>query len=309
MDISALQYIQFYPTFECNLSCKFCFNRGILSKEKVSINSFRKIVSIMTDIGIREIDILGGEPTLHPEFDRLIEIIYNSKLPTNISTNGTNIKLLESLAKNFDCALINIGISINSDIESDELSEYIIKYKPVIKSVCRKKRTIPEALKKYLSFPDIKYYLIYMDTLYKDDLKETKPFYTFLRELEEIKNGYGNIEGIYCSGFISDTHENPLLQHVRCPAGTTKLSFMPDGSVYPCYLLFRSEKFKLGNILKDSLSNIWNNPILNYFRGFEKNRCLKKDCELFSLCHGGCPAISFIFYDDLDAPDPRCIKN
>jgi radical SAM protein with 4Fe4S-binding SPASM domain len=273
----------------------------------MNVKDFKKVISIISDVGVQEIDILGGEPTLHPEFSQIIDIIYRNKIKTTISTNGSRIQLLENLSKKYNRDLIKIGVSLNSDVISGELHEYIIKYKPVLKSVCSYKRTIPETARNYLGLSDIEYYLLFMDTLYDDDLKTSMPFYEFLKELNNLKDIYKNVNGVFCSGFIPDTKNYPSLQHVRCPAGTTKISIMPDGSVYPCYLFSRHEEFKLGNILTDDFENIWGNPILNYFRRFDKNTCTNTRCELFSDCHGGCPAVSLLIYGDLNAPDPRCV--
>lgn len=308
------QYIQFYPTLKCNLSCTFCFNRGISSKTEITIDDFDRIISIILDNGIKEIDMLGGDPTLHTEFSQIVDIIYRNKIKTTISTNGSNIPLLKELSKKYNSDLIKVGVSINSDVISRELFDYIRElydyineYVPIIKSIYSKKQTIPDGAREYLELPDIEYYLLFMDTLYDDDLKNSLPLYEFLKALNNLKDTYNNVNGVFCSGFISDTKNYPFLQYVRCPAGTTKISIMPDGSVYPCYLFFRHSEFRLGNIVTDDFKNIWSNPILNYFRRFDKNNCTNTRCELFSDCHGGCPAVSFLIYNDLNAPDPRCV--
>ena len=92
----------------------------------------------------------------------------------------------------------------------------------------------------------------------------------------------------------------------RCPAGAMKLSIMPDGSAYPCYLLFGRPEFRLGNILTDGLNPLLENPILAFFRTFEGNKCLNSECGLHSSCRGGCPAVSLLVSGHIDTPDPRC---
>ncbi len=302
------QYIQFYPTLKCNLSCTFCFNRGIKSEEDISINEFEKIVSIIADTGVKEIDILGGEPTLHSEFAQIVALIYKNNLKTTISSNGSNINILEELSGTYKREQIRIGISIYSDPITSELHEYIIKYKPLLKSICSKQQTIPETAQQYLRLSGIEYYLLFMDTLYHDDFKNSLPFYDFCQTIKSLKAVYENVDGVFCSGFIPDIEHYPVLQYVRCPAGTTKLSVLPNGSVYPCYLLARHDDFRLGNILVDDFDRIWENPILDFFRNYEKNSCINTSCKLFSLCHGGCPAVSLLIFGNLNAPDPRCVS-
>lgn len=301
------QYIQFYPTLKCNFNCTFCFNRGISSKTEITIDDFERRVSVLSALGVKEIDILGGEPTLHPELGRIIEIIYRNHIKTTLSTNGSHVDILKKVLSEYNNGLITVGVSVNSDIITKKLHKYITTYKPMVKSVCSKKQIAPKTAEHYFGLSGVEYYLLFKDIVDKNDLKNSLPFYEFIKELNNLKDTYKNVNGVFCSGFIPDTKNYPVLQHVRCPAGTTKLSIMPDGSVYPCYLFFRHSEFRLGNIVSDDFNSIWSNPILNFFRRFDKSTCTNTRCELFSDCHGGCPAVSFLIYGDITAPDPRCV--
>jgi radical SAM protein with 4Fe4S-binding SPASM domain len=302
------QYIQFYPTLRCNLSCTFCFNRGIRVGTDIPFNDCTRVIGILADIGVREVDILGGEPTLHSDFLEIVKLIWKRNLEATISSNGCNVHLLKRLSQTYKNDQIRIGVSLNSISVPGKLHEYIIKYKPLLKSVCSKEVSIPESGGQYLSLPDLRYYLLYMDAVCQDDLEMSLPFWEFLKRLNGLKSIHKNVEGVFCSGFLPD-NEYPVLQYVRCPAGTTKLSIMPDGSVYPCYLFAGHDDFKLGNILNDDFSRIWKSPILDFFRIFEKNLCTNKNCGLFTSCHGGCPAVSLLISGNIDGPDPRCIKS
>ncbi len=168
------------------------------------------------------------------------------------------------------------------------------------------KRDLPKPARGYFDMPGITCYLLYLDTISERDLFDSMPFNEFYKLLSDLQDKYPNISGVYCGGFLPDVKKQPLLRKTRCPAGTTKLSILPDGSVYPCYLFFRHQGFRLGNILTDSFEDICRSPILNYFRKFNRNKCPVSACELFSECHGGCPAVSLLICNDIDAPDPRC---
>jgi radical SAM protein with 4Fe4S-binding SPASM domain len=177
----------------------------------------------------------------------------------------------------------------------------------MLKSVFMRESIIPKRYKQYIELSGIEYFLLYMDAVDKKGLVNSVPFYEFYLRLVQLRAIYKRLDGVFCSGFIPNKENDHLLKSVRCPAGTTKVSILPDGAVYPCYLFSRYKAFELGNILKQSLKEILQNPILNYFRVFYKNSCPQRACTLFPSCHGGCPAISYIFYKDLDAPDPRCM--
>jgi radical SAM protein with 4Fe4S-binding SPASM domain len=132
----------------------------------------------------------------------------------------------------------------------------------------------------------IRFYL-YMDVVDGDDLKNCMSFHEYYQKLNVIKSANNGVDGVFCSGFMSDTINFPELEFVRCPSGTTNLSILPDGRVYPCYLFFRYPEFELGNILYDDFDKIWRHPILGNFRRFDGNRCPQSGCDLFATCHGG----------------------
>ena len=307
MYTSVPEYIQFFPTLRCNRHCGFCFNQGLETGNEIDADGFDRLARKISDAGIGEIDILGGEPTLHPDIVSIIDKAAKLRLRLNLSTNGTNVALLEHLSSAYDRNALNIGISLNDSHVARELEDYIARYRPVIKSIC-KKSALPQQANIYLDMPGITYYLLYMDTISENDLIDSMPFYEFYKRLSDLRDKHPNIAGVYCGGFLPDTNKQPLLRNMRCPAGTTKLSILPDGSVYPCYLFFRHREFRMGNIFTERFEDILESPILSYFRTFSGNKCLVTTCQLFSECHGGCPAISLLVYNDLDAPDPRCIR-
>ncbi len=252
--------------------------------------------------------MLGGEPTLHTSFQDIIGIIKKCGLKTTVSSNGQNPEILEKVMDNNEKRIVNIGISIHSDEMPIELHDFILKKRPILKTVCTKNMAVPDIWKRYIGLSGVEFYLLYMDTLFADELGDSLPFYEFYKKMIKIKKMHKKIDSVFCSGFIPDKKKYPLLENVRCPAGTTKLSILPDGTAYPCYLFFGYKNFRLGNILNDRFDDIWGNPLLDFFRSYDKNNCCVTDCELFSECHGGCPAVSYSICNDLSAPDPRCIK-
>jgi radical SAM protein with 4Fe4S-binding SPASM domain len=274
----------------------------------IALKEFERLVTTIAGSGVKELDLLGGEPTLHPGFVGMLDILYSHKMKTTISTNGCgNLHVLEAVHGMDYAELIKIGVSLNSAPVSEGLHRYLTKHRPMLKSVYTRKQGISEVAKKYLVQSETEYYLLFMDVVDKDSLGDGMPFYDFYRDLDALKRQYKNIRGVFCSGFIPNTEEYPVLAHVRCPAGTTKLSVLPDGTVYPCYLFFRNREFNLGNLLVNDFYTIWNNPILDIFRQFKGNPCTDTHCELRSACHGGCPALSLLILNDINAPDPRCM--
>jgi radical SAM protein with 4Fe4S-binding SPASM domain len=300
-------YIQFYPTLSCNQTCSFCFNRHLKPTCDTHVSDFDRIISILKSLKIPSIDILGGEPTLHPEFMALVDLIYRHDVKVSISSNGTNTQILETLSEKYDKDSVRIGISVNGHQVVAPLHDYILKFRPALKSIFDRSGRIPDSCKQYVGMPGIDYFLLFMDVVDGDDLKNCMSFHEYYQKLNVIKSTNNGVDGVFCSGFMPHMINCPELEFVRCPAGTTKLSILPDGRVYPCYLFFRYPEFELGNIIYDDFDKIWHHPILENFRRFDGNRCPQSGCALFATCHGGCPAMSFHFYRDLQGPDPRCM--
>jgi hypothetical protein len=70
----------------------------------------------------------------------------------------------------------------------------------------------------YISMPGMDYFLLYMDVVEQDDLKNSLPFQEYYQRLHEIKSNYKGIDGVFCSGFIPDTQNFPVtMNHSSLP--------------------------------------------------------------------------------------------
>jgi len=106
------------PTFgvvvstTCNLRCPTCWyllqkKNALDSGVFIDVNDFKKVIDRYSD-KITAVVMGGGEPLLHPEFDKLVKIVKNKKLGLRISTNGILIKKWITTLKLFD--LINVSM-------------------------------------------------------------------------------------------------------------------------------------------------------------------------------------------------------
>ena len=54
----------------------------------LSIDLFEKVIHEAKPLGLSKVKLTGGEPLLHPQFTKLLEIIRHQDLDVAIETNG-----------------------------------------------------------------------------------------------------------------------------------------------------------------------------------------------------------------------------
>ncbi len=302
---TAPDYIQFYPTIRCNRKCGFCFNNGVGRMGDMDYADFRRMIAVLRKAGVRGLDIMGGEPTLHAHLPEFLRHVSLTEMEVNLSSNGSAPHIVKEIIER--CPRVTVGISLNDRAEAVGLEQFLVRHRPVVKTVAG--RTVDGTLADYLlSLKPRRYYLLYRDAMGPGQLGGTVPFDRFLEMVRNRfpQNGVGTV---FCSGFLPDHERSPELLKTRCPAGTTKLGILPDGSVYPCNLFFGFEEYRLGNILSDPFEKIWRHPLLGFFRAFGGNTCPRRSCALHASCHGGCPAHGVAHSGSRTAPDPRCLPD
>ena len=74
----------------CNLHCKGCVvldyqNIGTPTNDRVTLENVKQIVSNLKrlDLRLEKLKLLGGEPTLHKDLDKIIDYIQSSNIKIN----------------------------------------------------------------------------------------------------------------------------------------------------------------------------------------------------------------------------------
>jgi radical SAM protein with 4Fe4S-binding SPASM domain len=74
----------------CNLKCKHCYR----SKEHagfIETNSLLKLLESLSNETLLSVELTGGEPTLHPDFTKIVVFAANLFPMVGVLTNGTNL--------------------------------------------------------------------------------------------------------------------------------------------------------------------------------------------------------------------------
>jgi len=107
--------LQIFITNRCNLKCTGCFARNVMgeSNKDISPEEYERAVESFVSKKGRQINLLGGEPFLHPHLHRLLCINAYYKLKTTIYTNGYHFDKVDKFLKR-DFENVKLRVSIYS---------------------------------------------------------------------------------------------------------------------------------------------------------------------------------------------------
>lgn len=278
----------------------------------------------MLNLGISDLDIMGGEPFLLPWMSSFLHAAIKDGVMVNISTNGSFPEVMKEF-RGLSPQKINIGISLEGSSAqkhnrltcSNNFEKAItsittlvaLGLNPIVKTV-----VTVATMQDFQSIADLlkklgvrRYYLIHMDQFTEAYSSQQSAisypdFLDFYHAISAMENNTLQIFKVHASCFDKQT----LPEGVRCAGGVRKLSIMPDGSVYPCNLFQHVPELELGNIFTDTFSEIWSSPKLDYFRLFGENSCRITACLHHASCTGGCPAHALFHGYLLHGTDIRC---
>lgn len=89
----SLNQLYCYLTEGCNLACRHCwlspkFDPAGNQYQTLSVELFDMAIREAKPLGLRGVKLTGGEPLLHPQFIKLLEIARREELGLTIETNG-----------------------------------------------------------------------------------------------------------------------------------------------------------------------------------------------------------------------------
>ena len=323
-------HIQWHLTDTCNLRCIDCYQEKYTKETELPLNKliqvYENLVSAVKKWNKRlTINLTGGEPLIKNDIWELVDHLNNSNYVQELGliTNGTIIDKHVPCLKEYG-KLKTIYISL--DGTTPEINDFIRgagTFKKTIENIkLLRKNNLPVTL---------------MFTLMKNNLADAVNLYDFSKSLgvdgyiierfiplgnglkisDKIVNGE-DLNDLYRNIFQKcEVEYNPqdLVQYralqvkfsekdvfaAQCIVAKDGLALLPDGTVLPC----RRFSIPVGNLLTDSLENIWSNStLLNDLRNKKnlKGKCGKcgvSDCI-------GCRAMVYALTGDYLAEDFHC---
>jgi MoaA/NifB/PqqE/SkfB family radical SAM enzyme len=267
----------YYVTYRCNAFCEFCHfgdHENFKNTPYAKLDEFKSNVSQMAELGVKFIDLTGGEPLLHRDIHLMAEYAKSLKMQTSITSNGLLYpKFADKLAGNID--LLHFSLDSPDEDEHNRIRK-VDCFSQVLKSL--------EIAKSLGEFPDILF------TVTNDTYKKLPRMHDLAREyglvllVNPVFSYFGNPglsnEAVnyvdeYCDGKL-DVYLNKGFMKLRrdggnnindpsCKAVSRVLVISPYNEIIlPCYH-FEHERIKIDRPIKE----IRQSEKIKYFQKME----------------------------------------
>lgn len=310
-----LIYLFLELTDRCNLHCIHCGSN--CSNRKADMLAFEEIAGVLRRVketyGAQSIMICltGGEPLLHPDFDKIAQLITSLGFPWGITTNATLIseKKLSLLKK---CSLQSVTISIDGFQEENDwfrqqkgLYNTLIEKAKIIRLyginvqvttvVHKRNLSSLDSLRDALEEASVNSWrLVNYEpigrALEHPELALDKEDYIFLldyiRALSSSKQC--KMEVVFgCSHYLTLKYEREVRDYYFiCGSGIYVASILSNGDIYSCLDIERRPELVQGNIRQDDFVDVWENRF-QVFREDRTSHCAEcMVCESREFCAG-----------------------
>lgn len=310
-------------TNQCNLNCRTCYNRSGLNHEvkEVPKAQLEMILNLFLPFGLSRFLLSGGEPTLHSEFEQILDLIDKyPQISFGIVTNGTNHnpKLIEYLntRPNF-----TLQISLDgSNEEQNSKTRGPGNFQKALEFAKKVQRNPSNPLLKMVvsqsNYTDIEdFYKLAVSLHFTPEIAFIFRSGNGLINWEEkALSPQQKIKALKLVDTLNKKYSTNALLPVctsTCPfsKGSSNLSICikTDGSIQPCQMLY-NEKFSLGNVFSFDL-NFFETQLQHVVETAQKRLLLDygcKTCIFGGNCGKGCMGTAVQLHDDPLTSDGDC---
>lgn len=249
-------------TNNCNLDCSFCIKNN-RDKKFMSLEDYELILNKIKNHTKYLYFHVSGEPLLHPEINKFINIGVEKGYFINITTNGY---LIKRVIDNKNIRQINISLHSYNEKYNISLHKYITDICEVINNLCSNT-----------------YFSLRFWVNSKHNQEIIKILEEKLKTKIKLENGYKVQDNVYISinkEFIWPDLKNEYISNRgTCYALKDHIGILVNGNIIPC-CLDANCVIKLGNIYNDNLENIiQSDRYQNMLNGFKKHYKCEELCQ------------------------------
>lgn len=122
--------------YVCNNKCIWCYEEGQIAKTMSKKLSF-EIINFLSELEINSLNLIGGEPTLHPNISEIINYSKNKGISPSLVTNGRKLSDKSFLENLVNSGMKSVGISIEGFNQEthDSITKVKGSYQETIKGI------------------------------------------------------------------------------------------------------------------------------------------------------------------------------
>lgn len=315
-------------TSKCNLNCPHCLADADSNGRSLPNDKVISLVDEAQRIGVKELVLGGGEALLYENFFKLCENALSKGLNLSFATNGLLIPEVMSSLLNLQKYNESLRIGVSLDGHTPEIHGHFRPaetFETAVEAIkmlhnanfnvhilCVLNRINIKTIPQYLDFistlniSDIRF-IPFMPVgrgiQFKDEMISPEEFYEVIKSKKDIYKKYKINLGLHMPWeFLFDPIEK---RHpYPCEAGYLRLWIDSKGEISPCAYM---PDMSLGNIYKNSISDIWqNSPILKELRDSSLLKGICSTCTYRDGCRGGCRGLAKFLEGDFLCADPYC---
>lgn len=317
-------------THRCPLQCPYCSNPLELDRANTELTTaqWQDVMRQAADLGILQIHLSGGEPTLRQDLEDIVEVAAKAGLYTNLITAGVTLTF-ERLAKLKDLGLDHVQLSIQDVDEAN--AEKISAYKNGL----QKKRQLGEWVRTLgmpltvnapihrlnienlpniidfavelgagrIEVANIQYYAWALKN--RAALMPTRA--QVLKSAEIVEEAKERLKGVLVFDFVVPDYYAKTPKPCMGGWGKGIMNVTPHGKVLPCHASETVPGLQFDNVRDKKLRDIWlNGQAFQAYRGtsWMKEPC--KSCPRAEIDFGGCRCQAMAFTGDPANTDPAC---
>lgn len=259
----------------CNLNCDFCPGTK-RKKEFMPSSDFALIAPKIKSVSDYVYLHVMGEPLMHPELDKILDICRQNRLRVSLTTNGTLLKKQERLLL-FSPALYRVSVSVHSfeaNNQDGEINDYLGNIVDFAKKASEKGIII--SLRLWNLDGENTHGHNELNGGISDYLFDSFPGY------EQSRSGYKLSDKIYielAEKFDWPNADSDKLDSSRfCYALREQIAVLCDGTVVPC-CLDSDGNINLGNIFDSTFEEILSSDrAKRIYDGFSRRTAVEELC-------------------------------
>lgn len=333
-ELKAPFMVDFEITQRCPLRCFFCEADipNIKPASELSTDEIFCILKKLSKAEVPNVFFTGGEPLLRTDLPDLVRYCFHLGLYPCVSTSA--FPLDESAMEQLiDAGLNSIQISIHGP---KDIHEAVVGKKGSYAiAMSNLEKAVQGGVRVEIACVGLKENLEYIPTLLREAAQIGVQFFRVLRyvsgyrkemlehippkrlvekcipEIERVAMECGieialgicpGLEGVATS-IVKGIHPVAF----TCPAGKTSFAIMPNGDVYPCIFFKHRSEMCCGNLLENSVNDVWNHPRMVKFRKLtpQDYTGICSRCERKWVCYSA-RCVAYNLSNDLYGDDLSC---